>query len=89
MRLIRTAMRTTVKSSEYASNFPAVVEGVLLVRLGIDFLTICLFRTDGWQLPSGRGRWVSSHPSGRTRHLHLEETLPMNAKQLRISESSG
>ncbi len=33
-----------------------------------------------------RGRFIHLNgPSGRTRHLNLEQTLPTNTKQLRIS----
>ena len=37
-----------------------------------------------------RGRFIHlDGPSGRTRHLHVEENLPENAKRLRISGISG
>ena len=37
-----------------------------------------------------RGRFIHlDGPSGRTRHPHVEENLPENAKRLRISGISG
>ncbi|MGA7223334.1 MAG: hypothetical protein WBX16_10775, partial [Candidatus Acidiferrales bacterium] len=37
-----------------------------------------------------RGRFIHlDGPSGRTRHLNLEETLPENTKRLRISGIGG
>jgi IstB-like ATP binding protein len=37
-----------------------------------------------------QGRFIHlDGPSGRTRHLNLEETLPANTKRLRISGISG
>jgi IstB-like ATP binding protein len=37
-----------------------------------------------------RGRFIHlDGPSGRTRHLHLEESLPANTKRLRISGIGG